>query len=158
MQRFISLLTLFTLFTAYSFAQNLSIAGRVTDSESKEMLVKVAVQVYRPDSTYLTGVTTDSLGRFTAPIPQPGKYLIKFSTLGYKQLWQPLAMGTQPVSLGDIRLVQDAIMLAETVVQANIPKMVIKRSEEHTSELQSRQYLVCRLLLEKKKRNQNHKT
>src|SRR3712207_6874300 len=28
------------------------------------------------------------------------------------------------------------------------------RSEEHTSELQSRQYLVCRLLLEKKKKNQ----
>src|SRR3712207_8600188 len=27
------------------------------------------------------------------------------------------------------------------------------RSEEHTSELQSRQYLVCRLLLEKKKRD-----
>src|SRR3712207_8127995 len=27
---------------------------------------------------------------------------------------------------------------------------VVKRSEEHTSELQSRQYLVCRLLLEKK--------
>src|SRR5258707_11891413 len=27
----------------------------------------------------------------------------------------------------------------------------IRRSEEHTSELQSRQYLVCRLLLEKKK-------
>src|SRR5438445_10727754 len=29
---------------------------------------------------------------------------------------------------------------------------VLQRSEEHTSELQSRQYLVCRLLLEKKKR------
>src|SRR5947209_20301777 len=29
-----------------------------------------------------------------------------------------------------------------------------RRSEEHTSELQSRQYLVCRLLLEKKKRTQ----
>src|SRR5258707_9615828 len=29
-----------------------------------------------------------------------------------------------------------------------------KRSEEHTSELQSRQYLVCRLLLEKKKKRQ----
>src|SRR3712207_8931106 len=28
-----------------------------------------------------------------------------------------------------------------------------RRSEEHTSELQSRQYLVCRLLLEKKKTN-----
>src|SRR3712207_7165962 len=30
------------------------------------------------------------------------------------------------------------------------------RSEEHTSELQSRQYLVCRLLLEKKKKNFKH--
>src|SRR5438445_6209418 len=29
------------------------------------------------------------------------------------------------------------------------------RSEEHTSELQSRQYLVCRLLLEKKKKKKN---
>src|SRR3712207_8265875 len=30
------------------------------------------------------------------------------------------------------------------------------RSEEHTSELQSRQYLVCRLLLEKKKKKLRH--
>src|SRR3712207_7493458 len=30
-----------------------------------------------------------------------------------------------------------------------------QRSEEHTSELQSRQYLVCRLLLEKKKNKHN---
>src|SRR3712207_8320010 len=30
-----------------------------------------------------------------------------------------------------------------------------RRSEEHTSELQSRQYLVCRLLLEKKKNTTN---
>src|SRR5687768_17839876 len=30
-----------------------------------------------------------------------------------------------------------------------------KRSEEHTSELQSRLHLVCRLLLEKKKKNKN---
>src|SRR3712207_7929537 len=31
-----------------------------------------------------------------------------------------------------------------------------ERSEEHTSELQSRQYLVCRLLLEKKKKSVNN--
>src|SRR3712207_8004395 len=35
------------------------------------------------------------------------------------------------------------------------PSSVI-RSEEHTSELQSRQYLVCRLLLEKKKNKHQH--
>src|SRR5690606_29494083 len=33
-----------------------------------------------------------------------------------------------------------------------------RRSEEHTSELQSRENLVCRLLLEKKKKKQQNKT
>src|SRR2546425_5270069 len=33
------------------------------------------------------------------------------------------------------------------------PSSIDERSEEHTSELQSLAYLVCRLLLEKKKRN-----
>src|SRR2546422_8637252 len=37
------------------------------------------------------------------------------------------------------------------VMKARIPA----RSEEHTSELQSRLHLVCRLLLEKKKNNKN---
>src|SRR3712207_8036585 len=36
-------------------------------------------------------------------------------------------------------------------VRCFVKKALIARSEEHTSELQSRQYLVCRLLLEKKK-------
>src|SRR5438445_5544564 len=35
---------------------------------------------------------------------------------------------------------------------------IARRSEEHTSELQSRQYLVCRLLLEKKKKKKKKKT
>src|SRR3712207_7674390 len=35
----------------------------------------------------------------------------------------------------------------------DLVELAVGRSEEHTSELQSRQYLVCRLLLEKKKQN-----
>src|SRR3712207_9357102 len=37
------------------------------------------------------------------------------------------------------------------IAAAAAPARFTLRSEEHTSELQSRQYLVCRLLLEKKK-------
>src|SRR3712207_7341747 len=37
-----------------------------------------------------------------------------------------------------------------------VDRVLGKRSEEHTSELQSRQYLVCRLLLEKKKVQHRH--
>src|SRR3712207_7249375 len=49
-------------------------------------------------------------------------------------------------------------MAARTKVMRPIQAKVMglatpSRSEEHTSELQSRQYLVCRLLLEKKKIN-----
>src|SRR5690554_7268526 len=42
----------------------------------------------------------------------------------------------------------------QTIVQ--VPVVSEGRSEEHTSELQSRPHLVCRLLLEKKKRHTTH--
>src|SRR3712207_7701647 len=41
---------------------------------------------------------------------------------------------------------------------AGVPPRRRPRSEEHTSELQSRQYLVCRLLLEKKKKTKRKET
>src|SRR3712207_8004674 len=41
---------------------------------------------------------------------------------------------------------------AQPAVGADDDHAPAQRSEEHTSELQSRQYLVCRLLLEKKKK------
>src|SRR3712207_7748102 len=44
---------------------------------------------------------------------------------------------------------EDAQPMAEDTLSARL----VERSEEHTSELQSRQYLVCRLLLEKKKKH-----
>src|SRR3712207_8202735 len=46
--------------------------------------------------------------------------------------------------------VTDASVAGE-VTKVAVPGCGESRSEEHTSELQSRQYLVCRLLLEKKK-------
>src|SRR3712207_7092080 len=47
-------------------------------------------------------------------------------------------------------------LLEDAVDQAWQDLCELGRSEEHTSELQSRQYLVCRLLLEKKKQQCNH--
>src|SRR3712207_6967604 len=44
---------------------------------------------------------------------------------------------------------------ARSVARSVVNTRAIARSEEHTSELQSRQYLVCRLLLEKKKKKHN---
>src|SRR3712207_7856449 len=48
-------------------------------------------------------------------------------------------------------LLGDEVAVVERLVGRVAPELAA-RSEEHTSELQSRQYLVCRLLLEKKKK------
>src|SRR5687768_17805197 len=52
----------------------------------------------------------------------------------------------EPVSLGGIPEVYTAVRTGQTDAGWSV------RSEEHTSELQSRLHLVCRLLLEKKKK------
>src|SRR3712207_8896344 len=53
------------------------------------------------------------------------------------------------IELGDLtKFAISMAILAVTVIVARLYAWF--RSEEHTSELQSRQYLVCRLLLEKK--------
>src|SRR3712207_8271856 len=55
--------------------------------------------------------------------------------------------------LGDVVTTQIRCANGETILlqhDTNLPRPYSLRSEEHTSELQSRQYLVCRLLLEKK--------
>src|SRR3712207_8527519 len=51
-----------------------------------------------------------------------------------------------PIQMGDSML----RVLKKVPGVKHVQRFATKRSEEHTSELQSRQYLVCRLLLEKK--------
>src|SRR3712207_7035015 len=79
----------------------------------------------------------------------PRSTLFPYTTLFRSLLGQPLgAQLEQPVVQRDRRA-------AGQGGEAQ-PLGPAQRSEEHTSELQSRQYLVCRLLLEKKKYNHPH--
>src|SRR3712207_7472646 len=66
-----------------------------------------------------------------------------WATLGYPGPISP----TPDVPKRIATLVPDG----DTTLEADAVVVGSGRSEEHTSELQSRQYLVCRLLLEKKK-------
>src|SRR3712207_8833440 len=62
-------------------------------------------------------------------------------------------VNTDPGFGGECHL--DANMVRSGLSELPLDEMdvLVIRSEEHTSELQSRQYLVCRLLLEKKKKS-----
>src|SRR3712207_8895159 len=59
----------------------------------------------------------------------------------------------QPVEAPAVAVERVGVQLGEQVARPRGVDPRLERSEEHTSELQSRQYLVCRLLLEKKKNN-----
>src|SRR5258707_4030585 len=83
--------------------------------------------------------------------PQEAYEAYRRVTLTLKQKWiLPEIKGLPPATWGEVSE-EDKIRFAEMALRVN------SRSEEHTSELQSRQYLVCRLLLEKKKNNTRHR-
>src|SRR5437879_8011531 len=73
---------------------------------------------------------------------------------GFRELAPPAEAGPPPrLPLGRGRGAAVAYCFLLIVLSAGVPLGVLARSEEHTSELQSPMYLVCRLLLEKKKKN-----
>src|SRR3712207_7051700 len=93
------------------------------------------LMIRRPPRSTLFPYTT----LFRSFLPDMGMFLFKFP-----RVWKERFIRNGcPRHIADyIEQAYDDRVLSEYV-----------RSEEHTSELQSRQYLVCRLLLEKKKTN-----
>src|SRR3712207_8407168 len=88
----------------------------------------------------------------------PRSTLFPYTTLFRSQIvHQPQKRWVQVANEWPAQGVEDAgVHHARTWAQKEARGQV-PRSEEHTSELQSRQYLVCRLLLEKKKNNNQQK-
>src|SRR3712207_8842767 len=82
----------------------------------------------------------------------PRSTLFPYTTLFRSRDRQPYPGASEVV-----RALQESYGIDVHFVTHNDPEIMpphlAPRSEEHTSELQSRQYLVCRLLLEKKKHN-----
>src|SRR3712207_7061425 len=77
----------------------------------------------------------------------PRSTLFPYTTL-FRSYWLRKYSGERTLAM---KLTPQQKLLLGFSLVAAIPLFLGLRSEEHTSELQSRQYLVCRLLLEKKK-------
>src|SRR3712207_8961779 len=79
----------------------------------------------------------------------PRSTLFPYTTLFRSALEVFVAQGYHAAAMDDIA---DRAGVSKPVLYQHFPGKLelYLRSEEHTSELQSRQYLVCRLLLEKK--------
>src|SRR3712207_8922850 len=91
----------------------------------------------------------------------PRSTLFPYTTLFRSRLVQEGARGHEAGAVLPVERVDEDDVPAERVAHAgreeadDVEAERRERSEEHTSELQSRQYLVCRLLLEKKKKTEN---
>src|SRR5258708_30942114 len=92
----------------------------------------------------------------------PRSTLFPYTTLFRSPSWTTVAntsgygSGSLPytvsVNLGDVRT-GAIIVSGQSFTLSQLAQVYRNRSEEHTSELQSPDHLVCRLLLEKKKKN-----
>src|SRR3712207_7967896 len=85
----------------------------------------------------------------------PRSTLFPYTTLFRSQLALRRGAAPLPRHRGPARGAHPAAVRRGHVQPGHRDRAAVRghpRSEEHTSELQSRQYLVCRLLLEKKKR------
>src|SRR3712207_7089271 len=88
----------------------------------------------------------------------PRSTLFPYTTLFRSRVAGEMNMRDQPATRANLHMRTDDAERANQHVIRDLGSPVDdrrrvngRRSEEHTSELQSRQYLVCRLLLEKKK-------
>src|SRR5438445_6842560 len=82
--------------------------------------------------------------------PPPTSPLFPYTTLFRSPPAVVVITSAEPSALPDSAIFQRSPRMVRRVFRKPIEVEKL-RSEEHTSELQSRQYLVCRLLLEKKK-------
>src|SRR2546425_6466239 len=90
-------------------------------------------------------------GEIIFPVTAPEEFVAARST-GLTPIWWAAATCRFPKS----RLLAVSLPLRKHATQPRKP--LASRSEEHTSELQSLAYLVCRLLLEKKKKITNNRS
>src|SRR3712207_8275963 len=90
----------------------------------------------------------------------PRSPLFPYTTLFRSFVGPALCLAGAAVVIAALSLLGSAILSATAngiavfmaIGAGLVAGLLGQRSEEHTSELQSRQYLVCRLLLEKKKK------
>src|SRR2546425_7024685 len=99
--------------------------------------------IRRPPRSTLFPYTTLFRSRFRADFP----------LLAQRENGHPLVYLDNAATTQKPQAVLDAIVEYYRTTNANVHRGAYDRSEEHTSELQSLAYLVCRLLLEKKKTN-----
>ncbi len=121
------LIALLAMTTIASFAQKREVSGTVLDTQTKEAVSMVTVQLLKSDSSFVEGALSDNKGHFSVKAPADGQYILKLSSVGYKTVTRAVSVKQKAnVNLGTLRFSPDAIMLKEATVTAQAQKVVVK--------------------------------
>ena len=111
--------------TAFSQNKTVDITGRVMESDSQLPAIAASVQLLSlPDSTQVTGMATTSEGYYRLQA-RPGKYVLRFSYIGYTTQDIPVQVSSTPVRMKEVTLQTDAVLLKEAVVTAQAPQVQV---------------------------------
>ena len=106
------------------------INGVLVDSQDTTELIEATVKLLmaNKDSTMVKGTTTDLNGVFNIKGVKPGKYLLRFSYLGYSDVIKHVTVGNdgRDVNIGVVTMDPNSIMLKETVVMGVKSPIVVK--------------------------------
>ena len=127
MKRFCALILFITITACYAFGQKYSVTGQIIDDANNESIYKANVVLLKADSSFVSGISSDEDGYFRLSVASTGRYILKVTSLGYKNVFKNIAItkGTN-VNIGQIKMISDAILLDGTTVTANTPKVTVK--------------------------------
>lgn len=114
----IYLIVFFLLSVVNAFGQSIHLSGRILQQKKQTPVEFATVILFRQDSVFLKGTTTDSIGRFEFENLQMENYVLSVSCLGFETkriLIQNLAESAQI----DVFLNETILSLGEVVVSAS---------------------------------------
>ena len=103
------------------------ISGKVLEADSKEPLASTTVKLMKTDSSLVAGVLTQLDGSFKVKAPASGRYILKISCVGFKNIVRTINISDdKDVALGNIRMETDAIMLEGATITKQVAKVILK--------------------------------
>lgn len=121
------LLSLMAVFPMLVCAQGRTITGKLTDRDTKEGVMMATVQMLKTDSTFVKGTLTNGSGEFSIAAPDNGKYLLRFTSVGYTSIVKPVVISeNKDKDMGNIVFSADAIMLKGATVVGQAAKVTVQ--------------------------------
>ena len=122
-------IAMMTLKCVTMFAATFNVSGTVVEKTTGEAVASATIQLLSlPDSSFVEGVTTGSMGEFTFKNVKEGEYTMRISFIGYTTKYVKLDLNAQKkkeVNVGYITMTTDDILLRSAEVTAHAAKVAV---------------------------------